>query len=73
LLATFYSLLFTCKTQVFEVEPRGFEPLASAVQRRRDALLDLSGVCKKTANHCIFSSRLFSQVVSVKFCKLVSR
>jgi hypothetical protein len=30
---TFYSLLFTCKMRVFEVEARGFEPLTSAVQK----------------------------------------
>ena len=29
------SLRFTCKTRVSGVEPRGFEPLTSAVQRRR--------------------------------------
>ena len=33
-----------------EVEPRGFEPLTSAVQRRRDTLPGLSRVCKTAAN-----------------------
>jgi hypothetical protein len=36
------------------VEPRGFEPLTSAVQRRHDTLLDLSAVCKIAANTGIF-------------------
>jgi hypothetical protein len=34
------------------VEPRGLEPLPSAVQRRHDALLALSGVYKTAANSC---------------------
>ena len=32
------------------MEPRGFEPLISAVHRRRHSLLELSGVCKMPAN-----------------------
>ncbi len=32
------------------MEPRGFEPPTSAVQRRRDTLLELSDVCKIPAN-----------------------
>jgi hypothetical protein len=32
------------------VEPRGFEPLTSAVQRRHNTFLELSGDCKITAN-----------------------
>ncbi len=35
------------------VEPRGFEPLTSAVQRRRDTLQKPSRVCKIAANSCI--------------------
>jgi hypothetical protein len=45
--------------QVYEVEPRGFEPLTSAVQRRHDTLLDLSGVCKIVANKRISALSLF--------------
>jgi hypothetical protein len=41
------------------VEPRGFEPLTSAVQRRQDRLLDLSGVCKIVANKRISAPSLF--------------
>jgi hypothetical protein len=32
------------------VEPMGFEPTPSAVQRRHDTLLNVSGVCKIAAN-----------------------
>jgi hypothetical protein len=32
------------------VEPRGFEPLTSAVQRRHNTLLEVSGACKIAAN-----------------------
>jgi hypothetical protein len=31
------------------VEPRGFEPLASTVQKRYDTLQELSGACKTPA------------------------
>src|SRR5687768_13999991 len=41
------------KPQIFEVEPRGVEPLTSAVQRRHDALPELSRVCKLAANRHI--------------------
>jgi hypothetical protein len=46
------------KPQIFEVEPRGVEPLTSAVQRRRHALLELSSGCKTAANACIFNMTL---------------
>ena len=46
--------------QVFEVEPRGLEPLASAVQRRRDTFLGLSAVCKIAANKRIYCMTLFA-------------
>ena len=39
---------------LLRVEPRGFEPLTSAVQRRQGSLLELSGVCKISANTHIF-------------------
>jgi hypothetical protein len=32
--ALIFCSCFTCKSPIFEVEPRGFEPLTSAVQRR---------------------------------------
>jgi hypothetical protein len=32
------------------VEPRGFEPLTSAVQRQNDALLELSSTFEMPAN-----------------------
>jgi hypothetical protein len=41
------------------VEPRGFEPLTSAVQRRRDRLLGLSGGCKSAVNLPILRVTLF--------------
>jgi hypothetical protein len=39
---------------IFEVEPRGFEPLTSAVQRRRNTFPELSVACKIAANTRIF-------------------
>ena len=42
------------------VEPRGFEPTPSAVQRRHDTLLGLSGVCKIAANSNFLSGALCS-------------
>ncbi len=44
---------FTCKSAHFLVEPRGFEPLTSAVQRRQDSLPEVSGACKIPANRRI--------------------
>ena len=41
------------------MEPRGFESLTSAVQRRRDTLLDLSEACKIGANKRISALSLF--------------
>jgi hypothetical protein len=38
------------KQHLLRVEPRGFEPLTSAVQRRHNTLLELSGDCKIVAN-----------------------
>ena len=37
---------FTCKPALFEVEPRGVEPLTPAVQRRHDTLPKTSEACK---------------------------
>jgi len=42
------------------VEPRGFEPLTSAVQSLYDSLLEDSGVFKIPANLRIFSTIVFS-------------
>jgi hypothetical protein len=36
----------SCKSPHFLVEPRGFEPLTSAVQKRQDRLPEVSGACK---------------------------
>jgi hypothetical protein len=47
------------KQHTFEVEPRGFEPPISAVQRRRDTLLGLSGDCKIAANTGTWPFTLF--------------
>src|SRR5215204_3120812 len=41
---------FPANQPFFGVEPRGFEPLTSAVQRRQDTLPEVSGVCKIPAN-----------------------
>src|SRR5215212_1564743 len=38
---------------ILKVEPRGFEPLTSAVQMRCDSLLDLSGACKIAAKSAV--------------------
>jgi hypothetical protein len=40
-------------------EERGIEPLTSAVQRRRDTLLELSRVHKTPANKRISAAKLF--------------
>jgi hypothetical protein len=37
---------FTCKHDPSGVEPRGFEALSSAVQRRHDTLLEVPEACK---------------------------
>jgi hypothetical protein len=39
---------------ISRVEPRGFEPLTSAVQKRIISLLEVSGACKTAANIRIF-------------------
>src|SRR4028118_1646504 len=57
----------TCKSEFLQVEPRGLEPLASALQRRHRTLLDLSVVCKIAANKRISTLVLllmFQQVYS---------
>jgi hypothetical protein len=41
------------------VEPRGFEPLTSAVQSRHDTLLQISGVCETAASTRIPHTTLF--------------
>jgi hypothetical protein len=47
------------------VEPRGFEPLTSAVQRRPHTLLEFSGACKIPANTHISSVLLFPSVQEI--------
>jgi hypothetical protein len=47
------------------VEPRGFEPLTSAVQRRPHTLLEFSGACKTPANTHISSVLLFPSVQEI--------
>jgi hypothetical protein len=59
--ASFISLYFTCKIPLLGVEPRGFEPLTSAVQRRHDSLLEVSRVYKIPANKYIISEAVFSR------------
>jgi hypothetical protein len=41
------------------LEPMGFEPTPSAVQRRRVTLLEVSGVCRYPANERFSASSLF--------------
>jgi hypothetical protein len=41
------------------MEPRGFESLTSAVQRRHEGLQGLSGACKTPANGSILMFMLF--------------
>jgi hypothetical protein len=48
------------KRHFVEMEPRGIEPLTSALQRRHDASLGLSGVCRIAAKVRISFMTLFS-------------
>ena len=54
-----YSRILPAKALVLQVEPRGFEPLTSAVQRRQDSLLVVSIACKMPANYRVSASTLF--------------
>jgi hypothetical protein len=58
---------FTCKCADFRVEPRGFEPLTSAVQSRREGVADVRR-CSDTAENWVISScdslRMFADVRS---------
>jgi hypothetical protein len=56
------------------VEPRGFEPLTSAVQRRYDTLQHISDVCKIAANAHISHDLLFLsfQVIYSGCCKVTA-
>ena len=49
------------QTASSRVEPRGFEPLTSAVQRRQVTLPEVSGACKIAANCRICPSARFSR------------
>jgi hypothetical protein len=51
---------FTCKLPKKKVDPRGLEPLASAMRGRHEGLLGLSGACKTPANGGILMMVLFS-------------
>ena len=53
------------KLRFFRVEPKGFEPLTSAVQRRPHTLLEFSGACKTPANTHISSVLLFPSVQEI--------
>jgi hypothetical protein len=55
------SLRYVCpaKLRFSRVEPRGVEPLTSAVQRRRDALLALSRHCKTAAKPLVMTPKVF--------------
>jgi hypothetical protein len=55
------------------VEPRVFEPLTSAEKRRRDTLLNPSGVCKRAAKTFNLTSMLFPsfQVIYSGCCTLL--
>jgi hypothetical protein len=44
------------------VEPRGFEPLTSAVQRRHNSLLEVAGGCKIPANTLILYVNSFPDI-----------
>jgi hypothetical protein len=57
--SAYFALCFTCKTPHFIVEPRGFEPLTSAVQRRHYTFLDYSVVCKVAAKVHFSCTMLF--------------
>jgi hypothetical protein len=46
--------------RILKVEPRGFEPLTSAVQRRRDGLQELSTGFKIPAKSVISALMIFS-------------
>jgi hypothetical protein len=48
------------------VEPRGFEPLTSAVQRRREGLLEISRVNKTPANQHIIYLMLFLRFQDIR-------
>jgi hypothetical protein len=57
--ALYVNCVLPAKRFIFKVEPRGFEPLTSAVQRRHYPLLKLSGACKIAANTHIFCAMPF--------------
>src|SRR5215210_2256041 len=62
------------KLHILEVEPRGFEPLSSAVQRRRQAMLELSRTRKMAANTYILAITLFPsfQDISLGCCTVAA-
>ena len=55
-------IILPAKRYIPKVEPRGFEPLTSAVQRRHHTFLERSRVCKIAANKRIYYSIAFPVV-----------
>ena len=47
------------KSYIKRVEPRGVEPLTSAVHRRQDTLQELSGHCKMPAKARVYALTVF--------------
>src|SRR5215210_3357822 len=62
-----YANVLPANPYTVRVEPRGFEPLTSAVQRRPDGLPELSGACKMPAN-----CRVFGLTLSLAFREIYS-
>src|SRR5918911_5343358 len=58
--AFIFAYFFPAKQHFYRVEPRGFEPLTSAVRRRHDSFPEVSRACKIPANKHIISEAVFS-------------
>ena len=67
--------ILPAKRWLFEVEPRGVEPLTSAVQRRHNTLLEVSRACKLAAKARISFMALFPsvQVVDSGCCTVAAQ
>ena len=61
--------------QLLEVEPRGFEPLTTAIWSQYDGLLEVSRVSKIPANSCIFYVAVFStfQLFRSGYCTVTAQ
>ena len=68
------SCVLPAKLHVFRVEPGGFEPPTSAVQRRRHALLEFSSTSKSAVKAHIFFMTLFPsfQVIDSGCCTVAA-